>query len=259
MRSKSILVFFLASFFICQIGYSQIFFSKNIDDKDIVAKLFETKYNEVDSTFKWIPNLSESIQFGSTTKDTLITFIDTVFNYNEYTTKKKIILTSTNTFNNNCHGCQSSLGMIVLSFNVDKDSIQVDKISKFITYYGTWGKAPKKRGLLQLDKDLYCVKITEYYSGMGLEDGITSLYRDCKKIFSFNSYGTNNDAVEFDYQKYKYRCTIRFDKKSNTIKINKIGKETDNSGDIVNVNLILTYKYDGEFLEKISTINQLNK
>lgn len=259
MQSKTILATLLISFFTCLMGFSQVSFQRDTDEKTIIAKLFETKYNPVDSTFMWIPNVSESIQFGTSIKDTLRTEIDTVFNYKDAYNEFKIILTTTYKFNDNCHGCQPILGIIELKSNDAKDSLNVSNTSKFVARYGTWGEAPKKRSLLQLGEDLYCVKITEYSSGMGYEAGVTSLYKDCKKIFSISSYATNNDAVEFDYQKHKYASTIQFDKKTNTIKIAKKGTEPNDSGKIIKVNCITTYKYDGEFLDKVSTVNLIPK
>jgi len=238
--------------------YSQISFPKDTDDRKIVSTLFEGNWSEKDSTCQWIPNISERIQFGSEPKDTLHTKIDTVFNYKE-DSLKKIILTSTYARDSDCHACQPSLGMIELNLNEETNAYQIIQISKFITKYGTWGEAPKKRGLLQLGKDIYCVKITEYSSGMGREVGFTSLYKDGKKIFSFCSFDSNNDAVEFDNQKYKYSSTIFFDKKSNTIKITKMGNESNDLGKNVKVNSISTYEYDGEFLIKKSTKNVLTK
>jgi hypothetical protein len=241
-----------------QLIYSQITFPKDIDERMIVSILFEGNWSEKDSTFQWIPNLSESLQFGCEPKDTLRTKIDTVFNYKE-NSLKKIILTTTYVENSSCHACQPSLGMIELTLNADTDTYQIDQISKFITKYGTWGETPKKRGLLQIGEVNYCVKITEYSNGMGSEVGTTSLFKDGKKIFSFCSYDTNYDAVEFDYQKYKYSSTIFYDIKTNTIKITKSGKEFNELNKIVKVNSISTYKYDGEFLTKKSTKNILEK
>lgn len=247
----------LMSMFFYQSIHSQISFPKDADDKKIVSTLFEGNWSEKDSTCQWIPNLSESIQFGSEPKDTLRTKIDTIFNYKE-DVLKKIILTSTYVKNSDCHACKPSLGIIELSLNEETNTYQISQISKFITKYGTWGEAPKKRGLLQLGEDVFCVKITEYSSGMGREVGITSLFKDGKKIFSFCSFDSNNDAVEFDYQKYKYSSTILFDKISNSIKISKRGNETNDLGKIVKVNSISTYEYDGEFLTKKSTKNILD-
>lgn len=258
MRIKLNIILLLLSQYLCQSMYSQLSFPKDTDDKKIVSTLFEGNWTEKDSTCQWIPNLSESIQFGSEPKDTLRTKIDTIFNYKE-DSLKKIILTSTYARNSNCHACQPSLGIIELSFNEETNTYQISQITKFITKYGTWGETPKKRGLLQLGENIYCVKITEYSGGMGREVGVTSLFKDGKKIFSFYSYDTNNDAEEFDYQKYKYSSTIHFDKKSNTIKITKKGKELNDLGKIVKVDSILTYEYDGEFLIKKSTKDILSK
>ncbi len=241
-----------------QTMHSQISFPKDTDERKIVSTLFEGNWIEKDSTCQWMPNLSESLQFGCEPKDTLRTKIDTVFNYKEYSLKK-IILTTTYVENSSCHACQPSLGMIELSLNEDTNTYQIDQISKFITKYGTWGEAPKKRGLLQLGEDIYCVKITEYSNAMGREVGTTSLFKEGKKIFSFCSYDTNNYAVEFDNQKYKYSSTILFDKKSNTIKITKTGKEINDLNKIVKVNSISTYEYDGGFLNKKSTKDILQK
>lgn len=258
MRIKLNIILLLLLKYFCQSMYSQISFPKDSDDRKIVSTLFEGNWSEKDSTCLWIPNLSESIQFDIEPKDTLWTKIDTVFNYKE-NKLKKIILTSTYARNSNCHACQPSLGIIDLNLEERTNTYQISQISKYITKYGTWGEAPKKRSLLQLGEDIYCVKITEYINGMGIEQGLTSLFKDGKKIFSFNSFRTNNDAVEFDYQKYKYSSTILFDKKSNTIKITKKGKEFNDLGKIVKVNSISTYEYDGEFLTKKSTMDILSK
>lgn len=248
----------LMSLFFYQSMYSQQSFPKDTDNKKIVSTLFEGNWTEKDSTCQWIPNLSESIQFGSEPKDTLRTKIDTIFNYKE-DSLKKIILTSTYARNSNCHACQPSLGIIELSLNEETNTYQISQINKFITKYGTWGDAPKKRSLLQLGENIYCVKITEYSGGMGRDVGVTSLYKDGKKIFSFYNYDTNYGTVEFDYQKYKYSSNIIFDKKTNTLKITKKGNESNDFGKIVKVNSISTYKFDGEFLTRVSTKDILPK
>jgi hypothetical protein len=247
------------SLYFGQTLYAQTSFPKNTDDKKIVSAIFEGTWVEKDTTCRWIPNFSESIQFDSNPKDTLLTKIDTIFKYKEYDLKK-IILTSTFKFNNVCHACQPYLGMIELRFDEVNDSYIIERVNKYITGYGTWGEAPKKRSLFQLGEDIYCVKITEYSSGGGREVGVTSLYKEGKKIFSFYCYDSNSDGVEFDYQKYKFSSNIRFDKKSNTIKITKTGKEQTESGKIVGVNTISSYKYDGEFLIREYTRNsKINK
>jgi hypothetical protein len=237
-----------------QTSVAQIIFPKNTDDKKIVSAIFEGSWVEKDSTCRWIPNFCESIQFGADRKDTLQTKIDTVFHYKE-DNLKKIILTSTFKFNSTCHACQPSLGIIELRLDEDSNSYIIERVNKFITGYGTWGEAPKKRSLLQLGEDIYCVKITEYSGAFGREVGVTSLYKEGKKIFSYYCYDTNNDGVEFDFQKYKFTASIRFDRKSNTVKITKTGKEINDSGKIVKVNTISSYKYDGEFLIKEYTRN----
>ena len=250
-----------------QLTFSQITFHKNIDDKDIVATLFETKYNPKDSTFKWIPNVSESVQFtGEHTKDTLFTKIDTVFNYKENDAGNRLILTSTNTSNSNCHACQPSLGLIELSLNEEKQEYQLNYVQKFVTKYGTWGETPKKRSIFKIAEDVFCLKITEYYMGGGVEVEQTSLFRDGKKIFSFKSY-LSETAFGNEKLNSKYSTTLYYDKKNNTVKITKKGKdaikEVVRNGetylDVVPVNQISSYKYDGEFLTKISTINLIKK
>lgn len=175
--------FILCLFFgISQLTFSQIKFPKNIDDKDVLAKLFETKYNPKDSTFKWIPNVSESVQFNwEHTRDTLITKIDTVFNFKEGDVSKRLILTTTNTFNNNCHACQPSLGLIELSLDEEKQLYQLNYAQKFVTKYGTWGETPQKRSIFKLAEDIFCLKIIENYMGAGVEGEQTSLYKDGKK------------------------------------------------------------------------------
>lgn len=258
MRIKLNIILLLLSQYFCQSMYSQLSFPKDTEDRKIVSALFEGNWSEKDSTSQWMPNLSESIQFGSDLKDTLRTKIDTIFNYKE-NNFKKIILTSTYSRNSNCHACQPSLGIIELNLNEETNSYEISQISKLITKYGTWGEAPTKRSLLQLGEDIFCVMITEYSNGMGREVGLTSLFKDGKKIFSFYSYDNNDDAVEFEYQKYKYSSTILFDKKSNTIKITKKGKEFNDLGKIMNANSISTYEYDGEFLTKKSTKSILSQ
>lgn len=254
MKSKPIFLSLFISLFICQISLSQVSFIMNTSDTTIVEKLFETKYNEKDSTFKWIPNLSERIQFDTTIRDTLRTKIDTVFNYND----SKIILTTTYKFNDICHSCQPVLGIIELMSNEAKDSINVNRLSKFVARCGTWGEPPKKRSVFQLGEFDYCIKITEYYSGGGVEGESTFLLKDGKKIFSFLSY-LNETAFENENMNSRFSASISYDKKTNKIKIIKKGKEANNAGKIAKVNSITTYKYDGEFLEKISTVNILPK
>lgn len=240
-----------------QLLYSQITFPKDINERMIVSTLFEGNWSEKDSTFQWIPNLSESLQFGCEPKDTLRTKIDTVFNYKE-NSLKKIILTTTYVENSSCHACQPSLGMIELTLNADTDTYQIDQITKFITKYGTWGEAPKKRSVFQLSESDYCIKITEYYSGGGVEGESTSLFKDGKKIFSFRSY-LNETAFGNENMNSRFSTSIFYDKKTNKIKIIKKGKEANSAGKIVKINSISTYEYDGEFLIKNSTKNILPK
>jgi hypothetical protein len=89
MRIKLNIILLLLSQYFCQSVHSQISFSKDTDDRKIVSTLFEGNWTEKDITCQWIPNLIESIQFGSEPKDTLRTKIDTIFNYKEDHLKKK--------------------------------------------------------------------------------------------------------------------------------------------------------------------------
>lgn len=251
MRSicRLIIITFISMNF--HFSYSQVYYPKKIDENKIVSELFDAKWFEKDSTNRWIPSISESIKFDVTQKDTLRTKIDTVFNYKQDNIDYKIILTKTYKFNDVCHACQPVLGIIELRSIETKDTIFVTNMNKFVTRFGTWGEAPKKRSLMQLNEDLYCVKITEYSSGMGMEVGLTSIYYNCNKIFSIKSYESNFDAVEFEYQKYRYSSKIYFDKKSKTIKIIKKGSKPNKMNRIEKINTIDTYKFSGEFLEKI--------
>lgn len=253
------ITFLLISFLIYINSFSQVFISKNMDDKQIVSTFLETKWNEKDSTFKWIPNLSESIQFSNTIKkDTLITTIDTVFNYVESDIRKKIILFSTNTFSNNCHACQSALGIIELSFNELKDSMQVDNISKNFGHFGLWGESPKEKSLQQVQQEKICFKISEKATYFGIESEVTTIYCSTNKLLSFLSYKSNNDAVEFDHEKYSFKSKIIYDKKNDTLKVIKIGTEPNDRGKIIKVHNVTTYRYDEGYLIKVSSKNILN-
>ena len=233
--------------------YAQISFPKNTDDRKIVSTIFEGHWVEKDSACQWIPNFSERIQFGADSKDTLRTKIDTIFNYKEYNLRK-IILTTTFATGSSCHACQPSLGMIELRLDEDNNSYIIERVNKYITGYGTWGEAPKKRNIFQLDDNNYCIKIIENYSGGGSDGEYTSLFKEGKKIFSFCSY-LNETTFEYNRMNRRFRTSIYFDKKTNRIKIIKKGKEKNDSGKIVKVNSNSSYKYDGEFLIKEYTRN----
>jgi hypothetical protein len=256
------LIFLSSCIFIifCQVVHSQITFPKNIDPKDVVAQLFETKFNPADSTFNWIPNISESVQFTwEHKKDTLITNIDTVFNYKNFYDNKKIILTYTNTFNNSCHACQPSLGLIGLSLDDEKNEYKLDYVHKFVTKLGTWGQPPSNRGIIQLSDTENALIITEEYSGSGVEAKSSSIFIDGNKIFSFITSYTDAGAVEFEYQRTRYKQYISFDRKKNLLKITKKGKEQNLKGKIVPVHSVSYYTFEDGFLNKKSSLNLLSK
>lgn len=260
MKLKHILlpIWFIISF--CQIAHSQITFIKNVDPKDVVAQLFETKYNPSDSTFKWIPNVSESVQFTwEHKKDTLITKIDTVFNYKNFYDNKVVILTYTNTFNNRCHACQPSLGLIGLNLDEEKNEYKLDYVKKFVTKSGTWGQPPLMRGLIQLSETEKAIIITEEYSGSGVEAKLSTIFIDGNKIFSCVTSYSDAGAVEFEYQRTRYKQYISFDKKRNLLKITKKGKEPNVKGKMVPVHSISYYNYEDGFLNKKSMLNLLPK
>ncbi len=243
-----------------QVAHSQITFPKNVDAKDIVAQLFETKYNAIDSTFRWIPNVSESVQFTwEHKKDTLITMIDTVFDYKNLYDDKRVILTYTNTFNNSCHACQPSLGLIGLSWNEEKKEYKLDYFQKFVNKFGTWGQPPSKRRIIQLSETDKALMITEEYNGSGIEAESSSVFIDGYKIFSCISSYSDADAHEFEYQRTRYKQYIGFDKKKNLIKITKKGKEPNSKGKIVPVHNVTYYNFEDGFLDKKSTLNLSSK
>lgn len=248
-------------FLIHYTSFSQIYLSKNLDEKSIVSKFFETNWVKEDSTFRWIPNLGESVEFtNNLKKDTLRTKIDTIINYSESGFEKKMIILSTNTYGNICHGCQPTLGIIDLSFDSSNDSIRVDNFSKNIGHFGTWGNSPKEKSMQQIQKDKFCLKITEYGSYFGIETGITSLFIGTEKVYSFVSYISNHDAVEFDREKYSFKSSIQYDKKTDTLKIIKIGKEPNSKGVIVKVHNVTVFSFnDRGFFEKISSKSMLKK
>ena len=243
------------------ICFSQVYFPKNIDEKSLVSKLFEANWIQEDSTFRWIPNLGESIEFSNNLrKDTLRTKIDTLFNYYESGIKKKMILLSTNTYGDICHSCQPTMGIIDLSFDDLKDSLKLESFSKNIGHFGSWGKSPNEKSLQKIKKDKYCLKITEYDSYFGIETGVTSLIIGTEKVYSFVSYISNHDAVEFDREKYSFKSTIQYDAKTDTLRIIKRGKEPNSKGIIIKVHNFTTFGYDERgFFEKISSVNMLKK
>jgi hypothetical protein len=260
MKTKSILATLFIFLLTTQIVFSQISFQRNTDEKTIVAKLFETKWNEKDSTFKWMPNVSESVQFNCKPKiDTLFTTIIASFNCKEENVLNKIILTSTNTFNNSCHACQPSLGIIELRLNEETDSLNVTFSNKSVKRFGTWGQAPKDIKLIQIGKDgVMGILIKDGYNGGGIEGESMSIFRNGVEIFDFISY-LNQTAFENDNLNPRFSTSIYYDKKSNKIKITKKGKEANKAGKIVKVNSISTYEYDGKLLNEISTVNMLPK
>ncbi len=235
-------------------------FPKDADERKIIATLFESKYDLRDSTYKWMPNRSESVQFDcKPKKDTLYTKIIASFNFKEEDVSKKIIVTSTNTFNNSCHACQPSLGIIQLELNKETDSLNVKYANKFVRHFGTWGEPPMDIKLIQIGKDgVMGIIIKEGYSGGGTEGESSSIFRNGIEIYSFTSFldirGFGNKS---SYQ--KFISNIWYDKKTNTIKITKKGKDYNDLGKTIMVNSISTYEYDGYFLNKKSTENILKK
>lgn len=253
-------IILLVSLCLCQSMRAQISFPKDADERKIISTLFESKYDLADSTYKWMPNISESVQFDcKPKKDTLYTKIIASFNLKEEDVLKKIIVTSTNTFNNSCHACQPSLGIIELELNKETDSLNVIYSNKFVKHFGTWGEAPTDIKLMQIGKDgVMGILIKENYSGGGTEGESISIFRKGIEIYSFISFldirGFGNKS---SYQ--KFRRNIWYDKKSNTIKITKKGKDYNDLVKTAMVNSISTYEYDGYFLTKKTTKNILEK
>lgn len=252
-----IILFYTLLLFISFSVKSQTFFLKDSSSKEIVAKLFEAKWNKKDSTFQWMPNFSESIQFGSNYKDTLRTKVDTIFDYMEENILKKVIVTSTYINYDDCHSCQPSLGIINLSLNEELNVFQVDNIAKYIQGFGAWGKSPKKISLFQTNNSSYCVNIIEEFNAFGVETHSTSLFSKGKCIYSFINFKSNVGAVEFKKDEYLFSTKISFDPKINKIKIIKKGTDLNSNGKVIKVNLIFTYEFDplNNYLERKSTIN----
>lgn len=238
--------------------YSQIQFEKTDSDNKIISELFQARLVEKDTLCYWFPNLSESIQFDCAKNDTLFTKIDTIFKHGF----KKILLTKTYKSNSNCHACQPSLGIIELLYDNLENKYNVLLCNKYVNNYGTWGESPKEKYLIQISQDEFGFIIVENYLGGGVEAKTTSLYFNGKKIFSFASFLDEN-AFENEKLNKKYSTTITYDNKTNSIIIGKKGKdavkEVFRNGmkyfDIALVNEISTYKFNGEFLEKITTKN----
>jgi hypothetical protein len=254
--------FLIVILFLSNCMISQIQFDKLDSDYKIISQLFDAKMIEKDTSFYWFPNSSESVQFDSSKNDTLFTKIDTIFKHD----LKKIYLTKTYKSNFICHACQPSLGIIELQYDELNEKYNVLVCNKYVNNYGTWGESPKERYLMQISPDAYASIVVENYSGMGVETKITSIYLNGKKIFSFESF-LDESVFEEEKLNSKYKTSISYDKKTNTIKIIKKGKdaikEVFRNGneyfEVIPVNQISTYKFDGEFLQKISTKNIITK
>lgn len=255
-------LFLITILFLSNFLFSQIQFDKSDTDIKIISQLFDAKIIEKDTSFYWFPNSIESVQFDTGKNDTLFTKIDTIFRHD----LKKIYLTKTYKSNFICHACQPSLGIIELQFDELNEKYNVLICNKYVNNYGTWGESPKERYLMQISPDTYASIVVENFSGMGVETKITSVYKDGKKIFSFKSF-LDESAFEDEKLNSKYKSSISYDKETNTIQIIKKGrdavKEVIRNGEthfeVIPVNQISTYKYDGEFFEKISTKNIITK
>lgn len=255
-------IFFITSLFLINFLFSQTQFEKFDSDYKIISQLFDAKMIEKDTSFYWFPNSSECVQFDTSKNDTLFTKIDTIFRHD----LKKIYLTKTYKSNFTCHACQPSLGIIELQYDELNEKYNVLICNKYVNNYGTWGESPKERYLMQISPDVYASIVVENYSGMGVETKITSIYVNGKKVFSFKSF-LEESAFENEKLNSKYTTSISYDKKANTIKIIKKGKdamkEVIRNGnkyfEVIPVNQISTYKFDGEFFEKISTKNIITK
>jgi hypothetical protein len=101
--------------------------------------------------------------------------------------------------------------------------------------------------------------ITEEYSGSGVEAKSSSIFINGNKIFSFITSYSDAGALEFEYQRTRYKQYISFDKKRNLLKIIKKGKEPNQKGKIVPVHSVSYYNYEDGFLNKKSSLNLLSK
>lgn len=255
-------LFLITILFLSNFLFSQIQFDKSDSDYKIISHLFDAKMIEKDTSFYWFPNSSECVQFDTSKNDTLFTKIDTIFRHD----LKKIYLTKTYKSNFTCHACQPSLGIIELQYDELNEKYNVLICNKYVNNYGTLGESPKERYLMQISTDVYASIVVENYSGMSVEIKITSIYVNGRKIFSFKSFLEEN-VFENEKLNSKYTTSISYDKKANTIKIIKKGKDklkeieskSDKYFELIPVNQISTYKYDGEFFEKISTKNIITK
>lgn len=260
MKCKLNLLLGFIFLYVSNLAHAQITFPKNVDPKDVVAKLFDSRFNPADSTFRWIPNKRERLEFYMDEEnDTLVTKLDTVFDYNQFGTKNKLVLVSTRPPQFDCHGCQPTLGLIEMYFDEETNEYKLSYINKDVTKYGIWGSPAYKRNLVMIAEGEMALIVTETSLYSGVEMSFSSIYKNGEKIFSFISSFSDEGAKEFEYQRTRYRQYMSFDKKRNLLKITKKGKEPNLRGKIVPVLSVSFYTYEDGFLNKKSTLNLLHK
>lgn len=260
MKRKLNIVLGIGFLYVSNLAHAQITFPKNIDPKEVVAQLFDTNYNPADSTFKWLPNKRERLEFYMDEEsDTLVTKLDTIFDYDEIGTKNKLLLVSTRPQRFDCHGCQPILGLIEMYFNEEDKVYKIAYINKDVSKFGSWGKPASKRSLLMISEGEIGLVITEESMDFGVEIASSSIYMDGEKIFSYISSYSDTGAKEFESHRTRYKQYISFDKKKNLLQIIKKGKEPNLKGKIVPVHSVSNYTFEDGFLNKKSTLNLLHK
>lgn len=242
---KNIYTIIVLFFYVSISAQDAIGFKKTEADaalQNIIAKLFDAKFNEQTKEFIWKPNYAESLQFGVSTDGYLYTKLDKYLKYNNNHFTTIVAFTYVKDKNEkyeSCHVCSPSLSLITFKLDEEKENVELFYFKKFVSRIGSFGESTNI-DILQISEDEYCIKETNEWVGQGSSYTYEHLYYNGENILDIDAYGDNSENLNFHYE-----TIISVDKTNKTITLTK--KEAGRSkktNQKTTINTIEKYRFD---------------
>lgn len=231
-----------------QLTAQEISFTPNTSQYEIIATLFEGRWDSLKQECVWKPNLGERFDFEEFHTDFLYTHLVKIFHY--YIRNDLYILFVTSTYSKDDNGeypynviYSPNMSIILLKYDESKAKINVELFKKHVSYFGSRGVTPIDISLVQIGNDKYCIKVVDYSDvTRQYTEEFTTLYYQGNKVLRFISHNI------YDY--FEYTTTITIDKATQRITLHKKGTEAkynqiDNIPKIIPIDEIKTYQFDG--------------
>jgi hypothetical protein len=230
-------------------GFGQEIFSKDTALEQIIASLYDGKVQMVTGEVAWKPNTGECFQFMCDNGEILYTSTDTTFTYHNGTTKMLVIATETHrkTVDGkrvDCHNCAPALGLVIMEDAPEAQHYAVTQFYKYVTHYGTWGRAANL-SLLVLG-DGYPVVVEDWhYFGQGIDNNGKRFFFNGHDVLAIDTSRDNQAGVEEGHGlEYAFDTHMDVDEKAGILTFTRTGTGLDNDGNIVPFNSIARYTFN---------------